>query len=207
MKYLYSILCFLLFAAAGTSAQQKDALTEFAAKMASSKAEFHYSFTLDDGRVKMTGEGTVAVQGSSYYMTGNGLEIWCDGKSRWTSDSAAREAVIESVGEGMELAANPALLVSNLDREFSWSGNGVPGTFNGSPAKVFYLKANSNAGIREASVYFDRDGKSITGAEIRLPDGSVMTFTLSSFVFSEPGPLAVFTPGEFSGGWIVTDLR
>lgn len=160
MKYLYSILCFLLFAAAGTSAQQKDALTEFAAKMASSKAEFHYSFILDDGRVKMTGEGTVAVQGSSYYMTGNGLEIWCDGKSRWTSDSAAREAVIESVGEGMELAANPALLVSNLDREFSWSGNGVPGTFNGSPAKVFYLKANSNADIKGGFCLF-RQGRQV----------------------------------------------
>ncbi|MDE6872320.1 MAG: outer membrane lipoprotein carrier protein LolA [Bacteroidales bacterium] len=211
MKHLSTIMISalsLILSAAGLDAQQhNDALSAFAARMLSSRAAFDYSFTIDDGRVKMNGSGNVIVQGSSYYMAGNGLEIWCDGTSRWTSDVAAREAVIESVDGNQAVIANPAMLVGNLDREFSWSGNGEAGMFNSKPAKVFTLEAVENAEIGDAVIYMDKAGETITGAEISLPDGSKMTFVISSFRFSNPGPLSDFSPAEFSGGWIVTDLR
>lgn len=196
-----------LFACTGMKAQQGDALTAFAASMESSRAEFSYGFTVDDGRVKMQGDGNVTVQGSSYHMTGNGLEMWCDGLSRWTADAAAKEVVIESFDGTMTVMANPALLVGNLGREFSWEGNGVSGTFNGKPARMFVLKGKENAEIKELIVYMDRETASISGAEITLPDGSMMTLAILSFRFSEQGPLSDFIPDGFPSGWIVTDLR
>ena len=45
-----------------------------------------YSFTMPTKKAKMTGNGSVKVQGTSFIVDGNGLEIWCDGKTRWTID-------------------------------------------------------------------------------------------------------------------------
>jgi hypothetical protein len=65
---------------------------------------------------KVMGDGQVAVQGDSYQMQGNGMQIYCDGSTTWLIDEAAEEVVIESADSNdAGFLANPILLLMNLD--------------------------------------------------------------------------------------------
>ena len=51
-----------------------------------------YSFLMQE---KISCSGTITVQQPCFKVVGNGLEIYCDGKSRWTVDREAKEVYIE----------------------------------------------------------------------------------------------------------------
>lgn len=55
-------------------------LDTFVSKVSSSLVSFDYSFTMPTKKAKMTGNGSVKVQGTSFIVDGNGLEIWCTGR-------------------------------------------------------------------------------------------------------------------------------
>ena len=106
---LYALLAF---------AQEGGPLEGFAASLASGEVSFKYSFEVK-GDIPMTGNGTAALRGASYHVFGNGMDLWCDGKTRWTIDRNAREAYIEAVDpDAADYLSNPASLLSALDRAF-----------------------------------------------------------------------------------------
>lgn len=77
--------------------------------------EYEFSTTL--AGFKTVGDGTVELQGSSYHMKGNGLEIYCDGMSTWLIDEAAGEVMIESAdSKDAGFLANPILLLMNMEQ-------------------------------------------------------------------------------------------
>ena len=79
-----------------------------------------YEFTSKMSDVKVVGEGTVLVQGNAYHMTGNGLEIYCDGSSTWMIDKSACEVVIETAdSKEAGYLANPLILLMNLEKSSS----------------------------------------------------------------------------------------
>ena len=45
------------------------------------------------------------MQGECYRAVGNGMEIYCDGATRWTVDPASKEVYIETAGGLEELLA------------------------------------------------------------------------------------------------------
>ena len=97
---------------AHAGSDESGALDRLVSAMASSSVTFDYTyrFTPVSGPV-LSGTGSVRFQGNSFIMKGNGLEIYCDGKSRWTIDRSAREAVAESFDAGHpDYLANPALI-------------------------------------------------------------------------------------------------
>ena len=42
--------------------------------------------------------GTLILEGNCYFAKGNGIEIYCDGKTRWTVDPEEKEVYIEEAG-------------------------------------------------------------------------------------------------------------
>ena len=94
-------------------------LDTFVSKVSSSLVSFDYSFTMPTKKAKMTGNGSVKVQGTSFIVDGNGLEIWCDGRTRWTIDRISEEALVESVDDSYDsYATNPALMIASIDNAF-----------------------------------------------------------------------------------------
>ena len=87
MKRIVMIFTALLMAGAGLQAQE--ILTRFSTDRISCK----YSYTIDIP-VTLNYEGDALVQGDCYHLKGNGIEIFCDGVSRWTVDAEAREVYI-----------------------------------------------------------------------------------------------------------------
>ena len=115
MKRFVTIL--LAFSALTSFAQ--GSVDDFFAKVGDSQVSFSYTFSVN-AQTKIQGSGALTVQDNAFKMSGNGLEVWCDGTSRWTVDASGKEAVIESVeeNEATRYSANPALLLSNLDKAF-----------------------------------------------------------------------------------------
>ena len=72
----------LLLSGVQSGAKSKT-LGAFIEKVNSSLVSFDYSFSMQTpaSKSKMTGKGKVKIQGSSFFLEGNGLEVWCDGAS------------------------------------------------------------------------------------------------------------------------------
>ena len=197
----------LSFTVQGRASSRNDAVQAFADRVAASRVWFSYSYEMTDTDVALTGKGNVTVQGDAYRMSGDGLEIWCDGKSVCTADESAKEVVIEPVWAGSGAFVNPAALVRNIGGEFSWDTQGLQSVFNGRQAVRYDLSPKTaGADISEMSLYFSPDGITLVGAELQTVKARIV-FHLSEMEFSTPGDGTEFAIPSFGPEYFVTDLR
>lgn len=191
--------------------QSPGILDRFIAELASSSAIFDYEYVLDNTKVKMTGSGNVFLQGSSFIMKGDGLEVYCDGSVKWTIDRNASEAVAESFDrEHPDYLANPALIVGNVSRAFS-SVSEKPSSFGDKPATAISLAPLPGLkGISSAVLYLSGAESPVpAGLEMTMSDGSFLRLTVTSFSLSPAIAPASFTFNEksLSTDFVITDLR
>ena len=79
-------------------------VSEIVARLQTDRVSLHFACTFtQDTPVKLS--GTLLVQGECYRAVGNGMEIYCDGATRWTVDPASKEVYIETAGGLEELLA------------------------------------------------------------------------------------------------------
>ena len=98
-RWILPLLALLLplTAAAQVTSQQ---VAEIASHLDSHRISLHYDCTVtQDTPLKLS--GTLLIQGDCYLAKGNGMEIYCDGTTRWTVDPESREVYIETAG-GLE---------------------------------------------------------------------------------------------------------
>ena len=94
-------------AAAQSGAQALKALVD------SNRVSFNYVIN-SAGKTAVNAEGTALIDGDCYHITGNGLDIWCDGTTKWTVDSEAKEVYVEGA-DSREFLANPALFLDKVE--------------------------------------------------------------------------------------------
>ena len=103
MKRLIISLLAVLLLPLAAGAQQPQ-LAGIAAHLQTDRISLHYDCTYtQDAPMRLT--GTLLIQGDCYYAKGNGMEIYCDGKTRWTVDPESKEVYIETAEGLEELAA------------------------------------------------------------------------------------------------------
>lgn len=189
-------------------------LDSFVTKVSASLVSFDYSFSMPTKKAKMTGNGSVMVQGNSFVMNGNGLEIWCDGKTRWTIDRLSEEALIEYVDDSYEsFATNPALMIASVDdafREVSFSST----KFEGKVVDASYLsplhKGKGSMDIASLMLYFKSGSSVLVGARVTLNDGSVSDFTITNLKFEKSDKSKEsfrFNEKTLDASYVITDLR
>ena len=89
-KFLQLLLPLLLSLPAAAQPQ----LDQIAAHLQTDRISLHYACTYtEDTPVKLS--GTLLIQGDCYRAVGNGMEIYCDGATRWSVDPASKEVYIE----------------------------------------------------------------------------------------------------------------
>lgn len=99
-RLIINLLAVLLPFAAAAQAPQ---LTALASRLQTDRISLHYDCTFtQDTPVRLSGE--LLVQGECYQARGNGMEIYCDGKTRWTVDPESKEVYIETAESIEELA-------------------------------------------------------------------------------------------------------
>lgn len=162
-------------------------------RIASSRVRFSYTYSLS-GQFPLSGSGTAVLQGNLFSLKGDGLEIRCDGKKRWTVDTKAEEVYIENAD--MDLSANPALIVSMMDELFELSKE--------SPLTLV-PKARSD--IRSAELGIA--GGKLVSMVLTMKDGSKITVKIASMDFlplSEDVSGFAFSSGDFPDTYVITDL-
>lgn len=173
----------------------------FASKAASSSisASFEYSTR---GQYPVNGSGTVLVSGDCYRLSVNGLEIWCDGKSKWTLDEESKEGYKEQAGGSY--TSNPALLLPDAGSVLGVVSSGS-GSFHGRNCHKVSLKPETDTGISSAEFYFS--GNSLSGVSFTSSDGSKTEIAFSSIKFSDPdGADFSFDESSLGPEWVFTDL-
>lgn len=189
-------------------------LSAFVDKVSVSLVSFDYSFTMPTKKARMTGEGTVKVQGTSFIVDGNGLEIWCDGKTRWTIDRISEEALVESVDDSYDsYATNPALMIASIDNAFREESFGSS-KFGGKVVDASVLtpanKGKGSMDIAGLKLFFKSGTTILIGAEVTLNDGSVSEFTITNLKFEGAGKTKEsfrFDEKTLDSSYVVTDLR
>ena len=89
-KFIQLLLPLLLSLPAAAQPQ----LDQIAAHLQTDRISLHYACTYtEDTPVKLS--GTLLIQGDCYRAVGNGMEIYCDGATRWSVDPASKEVYIE----------------------------------------------------------------------------------------------------------------
>lgn len=203
-----------LMALSQSSYAKSKTLSAFVEKVSSSLVSFDYSFTMPTKKAKMTGNGNVKVLGTSFFVDGSGMEIWCDGKTRWTIDRISEEALVESVDDSYDsYATNPALMISSVDEAFREVSFGAS-RFRGKAADASVLspvnKGKGSMDISSLKLFFRSGTTVLVGAEVTLNDGSVSEFTITNLRFDDPGKTKEsfrFDEKTLGSSYVVTDLR
>ena len=198
------------------SGAKSKTLGSFIDKVSSSLVTFDYSFTMQTtkSKTKMTGSGNVKVQGNAFFMEGNGMEVWCDGSTRWTIDRFAEEALVESVRESYDsYATNPALMIPAVDDAFNEVSFGTS-KFQGKAVDASVLspvhKGKYSMDIAELKLFFKSGTSDLVGAEVKLNDGSVSEFSITGMTFSaqaEKKESFRFDEKTLDDSYVITDLR
>ena len=87
-------ILFLLPLLLSLTAAAQPQLGEIAAHLQTDRISLHYDCTYtEDTPVKLS--GVLLIQGDCYRAVGNGMEIYCDGATRWSVDPESKEVYIE----------------------------------------------------------------------------------------------------------------
>lgn len=205
MKRLTALLSVLFL---GLGAWGQNVVTDFTATLSGHCATFGYSYSMS-GQLPLSGSGEVRLQDDSFTMKGDGLEIYCDGATRWTVDTEAEECYIESVDPDiLDVEANPALLVGSVDKAFNFKKSSSA-TFNGQKVTEALLMPSDKTGnISEVSLFITSARKP-AGGIIKLVDGTLITIVIKDFTLGEAAENKSFglDTGKLTKNYIITDLR
>ena len=202
----FFLLTVFAFCAFWATAQESGPLDAFAANLASGEVSFKYSFEVK-GDIPMKGNGTAALNGDSYHVFGNGMDLWCDGKTRWTIDRNAQEAYIEAVDPNVaDYLSNPASLLGALDRAFEVKDVSDV-TLSGKKLRaVKMIPALEDTGLQTVTLYLD--GSAPARVSIVVEDGTETLFRISGFSVKEKSDAAFsFDIASLGSEYVVTDLR
>lgn len=198
-------------------AQAQNVLDRFTSAMKDHCVTFSYTYG-EKSDVQVQAIGTVQVQGNAFIVKGNGLEIRCDTKTRWTADEKGKELVIENCGDGSSSPDNPALLAGSLGEHFRTVSSSSVVSDGKTLVKVILRPDVELLDISLLTVYFDekgftaQDGRvfpTIDKAVMKLKSGTEVTFAIHSMTFQGESPLSsfAFDLTRTDSSWIVTDLR
>ena len=74
--------------------------------------DYSYRLSLKGADMYEVTSGKMVVEDNCFNLTGLGLSMLSDGKTRWTVDNEAKEVLIEEVDED-DVITNPALIISS----------------------------------------------------------------------------------------------
>lgn len=135
---------------------------------------YDYSVSRGGGAFEDVTAGSVTAEDNAYRLEGLGLQIVCDGVTRWTLDEEAGELVIENVDKD-DILANPALLIS------SYRNYGASLQVNGGSADtldvVYHVDEDVSARFFMKDIrYSEPQGKSDFTFDVKsLPSNYIVT--------------------------------
>jgi len=141
----------------------------------------------------INGNGTLVIQDEAWRISGNGIDICCDGTSMWILDPDLKEAYVQ------EPAFQPAAVL----RDFSVSGSCR--SDHEKDVVVYDLLPLSDPDMRGCTLRIRNDGR-LHSCDFVMSDGSVVKVKVTDMKRSDRKDISFFRP-IFDSSWVVTDLR
>ena len=205
MTVVLSLGVALSFHSAG--AQNTDLLDRMCTGLARSCAEMECSWSARLSGVATAGTGKLKMQGDMWALVGNGVEMWCDGKSVWVVDPSLKEVVIEPLEDDAQVRylTNPALIFVRLQDLFTVS---VSHPTDDGKAVFYSMKPNEDSDIDYLNVELLSADALIRRGSIAMKSGDIINIEVSSMKLTPEVSAEAFSPQYvFDSSWIVTDLR
>lgn len=206
MKRFIIFVLLLFFWNANAQESGNSLLDRMCANVAESCVTIDYTYTARVSGIDNIASGNLMTQGEKWVMRGNGIEMYCDGKSVWIVDSALNEVVIESAQEQQttDFLTNPARAFVNLYDNFN-----VNAINSSSDSKsLIYSLVPKNGDMEFLNIELYKDSAAIRAMSFALKDGTLVKIKVSSMKLTPEISSEAFRPQiVFDSKWIVTDLR
>ena len=95
--------------------------------VAGNRVTFNYNLGVK-GKAPVVMSGKAVIDGDCYSVCGNGVEMYCDGTTKWTVDREAKEVYIESSEGTRDFLADPSAWIDNV-KDLKVSGSTASGTY------------------------------------------------------------------------------
>ena len=207
MKRYFYVIVLILLAVQALKAQENTPLARFYDNLLSSCVEFDMSYSIRMSGVKLDGKGVLELQGDSWILVGNGMEIRCDGKTLWTVDPESKEVVVDSLSDDITagIITNPAVMLINLRELFSLR-EVLPTKEGKSLIYTLYPKAESEVSFVNMEIL--KGDSSLKQLTFSMEDGTSAVVNISSTKSGKKKPAEYFSRSvNYDSSWIVTDLR
>ena len=206
MKLFISFVLLLFFWNADAQENSNSLLDRMSRNVAGSCATIDYTYTARVSGIDNIASGNLVTQDEKWVMVGNGVEMYCDGKSVWIVDPALKEVVIEPLQElqETEFLTNPAMAFVNVHDKFSIN---TVNPSSDSKALIHSL-VPKNGEMEFLNIELYQDTALIRSMSFALKDGTLVTIKVSSMKLTPKISDETFKPQTvFDSNWIVTDLR
>lgn len=206
------IASFLTFLSGMVYSQDTSLLDRLYEDFSSKLVTLDISYVLEMASADVVGEGIVEFQDNAYRLSGNGIEVCCDGIDVWLMDPAAKEVYIEPVSDGVDaFIQNPALLFTGLKENFEVVNVKEGGHIREPGVKdiVYDLMPKMSCGIEECSIQLKKNGTLYYGTFV-MSEGQagIIRVKVDSIKKSDRKDISYFRPTRsFDSSWMVTDLR
>lgn len=104
MKKALFILISLLVCSFSAFAQTEE-IDEILPLLSTNRVSLDYECTILNNNMPVNYSGHLIVEGGCFILKGNGLEIYCNGETRWTVDNKTKEVYIENADGLKEILA------------------------------------------------------------------------------------------------------
>ena len=203
----YVIAAFMFLAAACDPSRAEGLLDRLYTDLMNSCVSMDYTYSTMVSGARLSGNGTILLQGNMWRMSGNGVDMWCDGSLMWTVDQEAKEVVIDVASDDspVEIMSNPATLFADLQKWFS-----VEAERNTSDGKavLYMLKPVEDIDIEYVNVELLKTDGSLRSGSFAMNDGNEVSIRVSSMKVMPKKHTSAFRPYmSFDSSWIVTDMR
>jgi len=199
-KVLLATIALLIFSIPQTNAQSKDKqatdiLDEVTAKTKayeSIKMDFTYQMENPEANINETTSGSALVSGDKYRLDIAGQLVISDGTTLWTVIKDAEEVQVNEVNDNNE-AFSPTKMLTDYSKNYKSKLISKTQAVNGVEVYILELTPNKKENFKNVNLYVRRSEMQPYRIEIYDYNGSVYTYTLTSFK-----PNVAVKAGDFS---------
>ncbi|MFM7671097.1 MAG: LolA family protein [Bacteroidota bacterium] len=172
------------------------------------QANFSYKVENASGKALSTKTGTILMKGTSYKLSFSGLEVYCNGKTVWSYDKAAKEVTINNLDASGGTITPQKLFTNFYDKDFYSLLK--PDTKVGSKTlqEIQMTPVDKSKNFHSVVLLIDKSAQSIYSTKVMEKSGNRYSYTVSSMKTDVAVTDAMFTfdPKKYPGV-MVEDLR
>lgn len=178
-----------------------DAVSAKFKTFSSVQAGFSYKVEDGKGKVQANKTGTILMKGTKYKVSFGTQEIFCDGKTVWSLDKAAKEVTINNLDASGSTLTPQKLFTNFYDKDFLYLLNGEKKVGTKTIQEIEMTPTDKSKPFHKVYLQVDKTAKTIYSTKVLENSGNRYTYTVSSMKTNAPAAdnMFVFDKAKYPG--------